>query len=151
MVLVSGHSQGGGGNKDSGREGRGHPGAEILKQTRWPVTGVTRGTSHHQFIVRLIDGADMSLSPGKHWARADHNAGITGNYFNNYTIRQQSLYSPGLPLTSDTVVSSSDAANIVQELFVCAAFRTNKSFGRSLAASPSEQLFESMNYILRLL
>ena len=35
--------QGGGGNKDSGREGRGHPGAEILKQTRWPVTGVTRG------------------------------------------------------------------------------------------------------------
>ena len=66
MVLVSGHSQGGGGNKDSGREGRGHPGAEILKQTRWPVTGVTRGTSHHQFIVRLIDGADMSLSPGKH-------------------------------------------------------------------------------------
>ena len=46
-------------------------------------------------------------------------------------------------------MSNNDAANIVQELFVCAAFRTNKSFGRSL--SPSEELFESMNYILRLL
>lgn len=40
---------------------------------------------------------------------------------------------PGLPPgPRDTFVSDNDAANIVQELFVCAAFRTNKSFGRSL-------------------
>ena len=73
-----------------------------------------------------------------------------GNYFNIYTIRQHSDYnSLDSPPVRDTVVSNNDAANIVQELFVCAAFRTNKSFGRSL--SPSEELFESMNYILRLL
>ena len=102
--------------------------------------------------MRLIDGADMSLSPGKH--------GHTGLVLTTmpglretiliFTQLDNTLYTAlGSPLTSDTVVSSSDAANIVQELFVCAAFRTNKSFGRSL--SSSEELFESMNYILRLL
>ena len=42
------------------------------------------GVTSQQSIVRLIDGADMRLSPGKHGqppgARADHNARIMGNY-----------------------------------------------------------------------
>ena len=105
------------------------------------------GVTSQQSIVRLIDGADMRLSPGKHGqppgARANHNTRIMGNYFDIYTIRDNTRITtaPGSPPTRrDTVVSNNDAANIVQELFVCAAFRTNKSFGRSLRARASNCL-----------
>ena len=110
------------------------------------------GTGHHQFIVRLIDGADMSLSPGKHGHTGRVLTTMPGLWETILIFTQLDntrITALGSPPVRDTVVSNNDAANIVQELFVCAAFRTNKSFGRSL--SPSEELFESMNYILRLL
>lgn len=61
------------------------------------------GVTSQQSIVRLIDGADMRLSPGKHGqtpgARADHNVGIMGNYFDIYTIRDNTRITtaPGSP------------------------------------------------------
>ena len=77
------------------------------------------------------------------------------NYFDIYTTAAATIrdtrtrVTPGLPRPRDTLLSNNDAGNIVSQLFVCRAFRTNKSFGRS--RSPSEELFESMNYILCLL
>ena len=114
-----------------------------------------------QFIVRLIDGAGCHcpqvnmVSWGACWTQCQDYEKLFWYLHNTTaaaTIRAgdtRTRVTPGLPRPRDTLLSNNDAGNIVSQLFVCRAFRTNKSFGRS--RSPSEELFESMNYILCLL